>query len=170
MKEENAKNVSVVLPIYNEEGNIASLVEEIAGVLERSALSFEIICVDDGSTDKSLDMLRALSQKDERVVVVPHRKNFGQSAAMATGFRHAKNEIVVTLDSDGQNNPSDIPFLLEKLPEYDCVCGIRKKRRDNWVRKIASRVGNGFRNMLTGDYIEDSGCTQIGRASCRERV
>ena len=151
--------ISVILPIYNEEGNIEPLVHEIVQALEPLGKSFEIICVDDGSKDHGLEVMVSLRQKDPRIVVLSHRRNFGQSAAQATGFRYAQGRIFATLDADRQNDPADLPKLIEQLANADCVCGVRRKRQDNWLRKVASRIGNGFRNWLTGDRIRDSGCT-----------
>lgn len=152
--------ISVVLPIYNEEGNLEPLILEIAKVLEPLQTPFEILCVDDGSQDNSVSKLKELAKADPRVIVICHLRNFGQSAAQATGFYYAKGKIIMTLDSDGQNNPADLPNMLELLEKenYDCVCGARVKRQDNWIRRLSSRIANRVRNWLTGDKIQDSGC------------
>lgn len=151
-------DISVVLPIYNEEGNMEPLLEEIVQALTPLEKKFEIVCVDDCSKDSTVEKLKELREKDARVILLQHHKNFGQSAAQATGFHKAKGDIIVTLDSDRQNNPADIPKLLALIGEYDCVCGIRKKRRDNIIRKISSRTANKIRDWLTGDSVKDSGC------------
>lgn len=151
--------ISVILPIFNEEGNIEPLIGEIRAALAPVTPHFEIIGVDDGSTDGSLAVLHSLQRQDPRVVVYAHRRNFGQSAAQATGILYACGAVIVTLDADRQNDPADIPRLLQALADTDCVCGVRQKRHDNWMRRVASRIGNGFRNWLTGDRIRDSGCT-----------
>ncbi len=147
---EQTPEISVVLPIYNEKGNIEPLVKEIIAALEPTGRMFEILCVDDGSKDESLSTILSLAEKDKRIVALSHKKNFGQSAAQATGFAKARGEILVTLDADGQNNPADIPRLLALLPENDCACGIRAKRRDTWIRKLSSRIANRVRNWITG--------------------
>lgn len=157
--EKKDPEISVILPIYNEEGNIEKMVEEIVAALEPLQRSFEILCVDDASQDKSVEKMKEVQAREKRIVIRRHKRNFGQSAAQATGFRHAQGSILVTLDADGQNNPADIPNLLALLGEYDCVCGIRRKRQDSWAKKKASKIGNGVRNWLTGDKIQDSGCT-----------
>jgi glycosyltransferase involved in cell wall biosynthesis len=161
------ETISVILPIFNEEGNMEPLIGEIIQALEPISPSFEVVCVDDCSTDRTIEVLRSLNQKDSRVVVLSHSRNFGQSAAQATGFRYAKGGIFITMDADRQNDPADIPTLLQAFVDTDCVCGIRRKRQDNRLRKIASKIGNGFRNWLTGDRIRDSGCTfRVMRREC----
>ena len=150
--------ISVVLPIYNEEGNIAPLITEIEKALEPTSKNFEIICVDDASSDASVEKLYSLQKENPRIVIIRHCLNFGQSAAQASGFRYARGKIIATLDADGQNNPADFPRLLEYLEEYDCVCGMRKKRMDTGIRRFASRFANFIRNFLTGDNVVDSGC------------
>ncbi len=156
---EQIPEISVILPIYNEKGNIETLVREIIAALEPLSRPFEILCVDDGSKDGSLETILSLASKDARVFALSHIKNFGQSAAQASGFSNARGSIMVTLDADGQNNPADIPRLLALIGEYDCACGIRGKRRDTWVRRLSSRIANRVRNGITGDSIQDSGCT-----------
>lgn len=150
---------SVVLPVYNEAGNMKDLITGIVAALGPTGHAFEIITVDDTSTDGSLDVLNALAASDARVRVLAHVKNCGQSAALATGLRHARGDIVITLDADGQNDPADIPVLCRALTnDVDAVCGVRQKRRDTWVRRASSRIANGFRNWITGDRLADAGC------------
>lgn len=164
-------DISVVLPMLNEEGNIEPLLQEITQVLEKLRLTFEIICVDDGSSDGSAVVLKTLQGKDARVVPVYHRSNFGQSAAQATGFGCARGQVIVTMDADRQNDPADMPRLLEALTDVDCVCGIRQKRHDSWRRKVASRIGNTVRDWLTGDHVQDSGCTlRAIRSACLREI
>ena len=168
---EQTPEISVVLPIYNEKGNIEPLVKEIIAALEPTGRMFEILCVDDGSKDESLSTILSLAEKDKRIVALSHKKNFGQSAAQATGFAKARGEILVTLDADGQNNPADIPRLLALLPENDCACGIRAKRRDTWIRKLSSCIANRVRNWITGDRIQDSGCTlRVIKKNCLKEI
>ena len=163
--------ISVVSPVYNEEGNVAALTAEIETTLETLGRSFEIILVDDGSTDGSLAAMRGLTADRPWLKILVHRRNFGQSAGLATGFRRARGRIVITLDSDLQNDPADIPLLLAGLEDgTDAVCGIRRRRMDNFVRKMSSKIANGFRNAVTGDRITDSGCSfrAIRREALRE--
>jgi glycosyltransferase involved in cell wall biosynthesis len=132
--------------------------------------AWECVWVDDFSTDSTVDKIRSLCSRDSRNVLVSHAKNFGQSAALATGFRHAGGDIFVTLDGDGQNDPASIPPLIAKLFEEDAdmVNGWREKRIDNMVRKISSCIANTYRNILTGEKIRDVGCAL--RAFKREVV
>ena len=159
---ETASNVdlSVVMPVFNEEDNLGPLVNELEGVLQKTGRSFEVICVNDCSTDNSLAVIRELQKTRPYLRVINHRVNSGESAAGATGFENARGEIVITIDADQQNDPADIPALLDALKDdIDAVCGVRRKREDDWVRRLSSRVANGFRNWMTGDRIADAGCT-----------
>jgi dolichol-phosphate mannosyltransferase len=152
--------VSVILPAYNESENLAPLTEEIEGAMRIADITYEIIFVDDGSTDQSAQVLDLLSETRKSVRSIRHLTNFGQSAAQASGFRAALGEVVITMDADLQNDPADIPALLEALTEgVDCVCGVRVVRRDNFVRRVSSKIANCFRNLITGDRVADSGCT-----------
>jgi glycosyltransferase involved in cell wall biosynthesis len=163
--------ISVVLPVFNEEENLAPLVREIEQALKGLGMPFEILCVDDHSTDGSLEVARALARERSSIRVLAHRVNCGQSAAYATGFREARGALIVTMDADGQNDPADIPSLLRELdPGTAAVCGIRRKRADRLVKRIASRIANRFRNAVTGDRIEDAGCTfrVLRRSALRE--
>ncbi len=159
---DSASNVdlSVVMPVFNEEDNLGPLVNELEGVLKTTGRSFEVICVNDCSTDNSLAVIQELQKTRPYLRVVNHRVNSGESAAGATGFENARGEIVITIDADQQNDPADIPALLDALKDdVDAVCGVRRKREDDWVRRLSSRVANGFRNWMTGDRIADAGCT-----------
>ena len=150
--------LSVVVPVFNEEDNVRPLAEEILLAFERIDGDCELILVDDASTDSTADVLRQTASAVSRPVF--HRLNCGQSAAVASGYRVARGEWVATLDGDGQNDPADIPAMLERAIRegVDCVTGVRAKRRDNFVRKFSSRVANGFRDWVTGDKVSDSGC------------
>lgn len=133
---------------------------EIHSALATVGAPYEVLYVDDGSRDGSLAALERLARADARVRVLRHRRNAGQSAGLATGFRAARGEIVITLDADLQNDPADIPRLLAKLDEgFDVVSGIRQNRRDTWVRKVSSRVANAVRNWATDESITDVGCS-----------
>lgn len=154
-------NLSLVVPLYNEAESLPPLTREIARALEPLSLSWEMIYVDDGSTDESLQVLRRLAADDPRLRIFCLERNCGQSAALAAGFHHARGPIVVTLDADLQNDPADIPKLLETLAETgaEVVCGIRSRRRDSWLRRVSSKVANAVRNRLTADRVTDVGCT-----------
>jgi glycosyltransferase involved in cell wall biosynthesis len=152
--------VSVVLPVFNEEESIESLVSEIQAALESTQKTYEVICVDDKSTDNSLAVLRKIEKTSPQIRVVEHRMNWGQSAAFISGFHNCLGELVVTMDADGQNDPSDLPVLFGQLEKScDAVCGIRAERKDPGIRKIASRIANTFRNAVTGDSLADTGCS-----------
>ena len=153
--------ISVVLPVYNEAENLAALYEDLITALEGTTKAFEIICVDDGSRDGSLDVLKELAAKDSRLVVIEFRRNFGQTAALAAGLRFARGEVVVTLDADRQNDPADIPALLAEIDRgMDLVCGWRHKRQDGlWLRLIPSRIANWLISTTTDVKLHDYGCT-----------
>ncbi len=156
-----AVELSVVIPIYNEEENIDALYEELKDVLEGIGRPYEIIFVDDGSADRSLELLEALAAKDGHVVVVSFRRNFGQTAAMAAGFDYARGEIIITMDGDLQNDPHDIPKFLDKMDEgYDLVSGWRHDRQDAFIsRKLPSMIANRIISVVTGVHLHDYGCT-----------
>lgn len=151
--------LSVVIPVFNEEENVQPLVERLQAVLTGFLQRAEILIVDDGSTDATLDELRRAQQADPRIRILHFRSNLGQTAAMEAGFHHARGEAVVTLDGDLQNDPADILSLVEKLRDYDVVCGVRVRRQDSWLKRASSRIANGVRNWATGDDIVDTGCT-----------
>ncbi|MGB1612956.1 MAG: glycosyltransferase family 2 protein, partial [Arenicellales bacterium] len=153
--------ISAVLPVYNEAENLAALYEDLITALEGTTKAFEIICVDDGSRDGSLDVLKELAAKDSRLVVIEFRRNFGQTAALAAGLRFARGEVVVTLDADRQNDPEDIPALLAEIDRgMDLVCGWRHKRQDGlWLRLIPSRIANWLISTTTDVKLHDYGCT-----------
>lgn len=169
MKQSNL-SLSVVIPVYNEEENLEPLLDELFPVLRKIGSAFEVICVDDASIDNSFAVLQNLKQKYLELRMVQHRLNCGESAAEATGFVHAHGEWIVTMDADQQNDPADIPALLEATGNADVVCGVRQTREDDWVKRISSRVANGFRNWITRDVIADAGCTfrAIRRDALRE--
>ena len=152
-------SISLVIPAYNEAACIGECVREAAGVLDRYGADYEILVVDDGSTDGTLDVLRELRRTMPRLRAIRFRQNRGQTAAFDAGFRNARGEIVITMDADLQNDPADIPKLLDALKDWDVVCGVRAKRRDNLVRRISSRIANGVRNRLSHESIKDVGCS-----------
>jgi glycosyltransferase involved in cell wall biosynthesis len=155
-------DLSLVIPVYNEEANLPSLFEAINRSLATVGRSWEIVFVDDGSTDSSLEILRDFAAKEpEHVRVVVFRRNFGQTAAIAAGLDNSLGEIIVLLDADLQNDPNDIPLLLAKLNEgYDVVSGWRKFRKDNALtRTLPSVLANALISVVTGVYLHDYGCT-----------
>ena len=154
-----SSQISIVIPVYNEEENLEILMEELTAVLNETHRSYEVILVDDGSTDKSFQIMEKMAGRDRRVTVIRFKRNAGQSAAFDAGFRLAKGEIVVTLDSDLQNDPRDIPLLLEKMGEYDMVCGVRTRRIDSWIRLASSKIANYVRNTLSDEEVTDTGCS-----------
>ena len=151
----------LVVPIYNEEENIPLLYAEIKEVLDSTDYEYELICVDDGSTDRSVAVLEQLSSEDERLVVIELRRNFGQTAAMSAGFDHARGDIIITMDGDLQNDPHDIPAMVEKLNSgYDVVTGWRHDRKDPFLsRKLPSMLANKLISWITGVGLHDYGCT-----------
>jgi dolichol-phosphate mannosyltransferase len=156
-----APELSFVIPCHNEEGNLRPLVAAIREATEPLHLSFEIVIVDDYSTDTSWKVLQELAAADARVRGLKFAYNCGQSAAMFAGMKAAKGKYLVTLDADLQNDPRDIPLFLEALKNVDCVCGTRVEARskgDNLVRIISSRIANWVRNKLSGETISDAGC------------
>ena len=154
-------DISVVVPVFNEEENLEELYRELAGALQKTGRTHEIILIDDGSTDSSWTALRSLQQKDGRVKLIRLRRNFGQTAALAAGFDRARGEIIISLDADLQNDPSDIPLLVQKVEEgYDIVSGWRKSRKDKFFsRRVPSRIANRLISWLTGVRLHDYGCT-----------
>jgi dolichol-phosphate mannosyltransferase len=152
-------DISLVIPVYNEERNLPVLAGEIRAAMEPLGRPYEVLFVDDGSTDTSLAVLTGLASQDRHLRVIRQPRNAGQSAAMDAGFRHARGGIVVTLDADLQNDPADIPLLLTRLEDCDVVCGVRAHRRDSWVRRISSGIANAVRNRLTAESVTDVGCT-----------
>ena len=169
MTEKKNLALSIVAPVYNEEPNIEPFYQEITAALDGVVDDYEIVLVDDGSTDNGYEIMKTLHKADPRVVVVRFRRNFGQSAAFAAGFDYARGETIVTLDADLQNDPADIPMLLDKLDEgYDVVTGWRKNRRDNIIRKIPSMLANRLIARTTGVKLHDTGCSL--RAYRREVV
>jgi glycosyltransferase involved in cell wall biosynthesis len=153
-------DISVVIPLLNEEDNLVPLYDEINQAL-KGKYTYEVIFVDDGSTDRSFSILQGLQAKDPGVTVIQFRRNFGQTPAMAAGFAHARGRVICPLDADRQNDPADIPAMVEKLKEgFDIVSGWRKSRQDKFVtRRIPSMLANGLIAKITGVKLHDFGCT-----------
>lgn len=127
--------------------------------MESMQKPYEILVVDDGSRDRTFELLKKMSQNLPELHAVKFKMNRGQTAAMEAGFKNAKGDIVITIDADLQNDPADIPKLIEAMKEWDCVCGVRVKRQDSFFRLLQSRIANGIRNKLSGESIRDTGCT-----------
>jgi len=154
-----ATEVSIVVPVFNEEGSLPDLAREIAAAMAPLQRSYEVVFVDDGSTDRSREVLRDLASRDGRLRVAALPGNRGQSAALASGFRLARGGLIVTLDADLQNAPADIPLLLAALDGVAVVSGVRRNRRDDWLRRISSRIANAARRRVLGDAVTDVGCS-----------
>ncbi len=155
--------VSIVIPVYEEEESLPELIDSISRAMAAGdpARDWEIIAVDDGSKDRSLEILKQLRDRCPQLRIISFRRNFGQTAAMAAGFDHARGEAIVTMDADLQNDPADIHMLLDKMDEgYDLVSGWRRDRRDPyWSRRFPSKIANGLISRVTGVKLNDYGCT-----------
>ncbi len=162
---------SVVIPVYNEEESLPPLVEGVARAMDGVAMPYEIVLVDDGSSDASWNVMNELRVRFPALHLVKFKRNCGQSAAFAAGFQAARGKVVVTMDADLQNDPEDIPRLLALMGEWDAVCGWREKRQDSWLRLVSSRIANGVRNWLSQETIRDVGCSlKAFRADCVKRM
>lgn len=164
-------DISVVIPAYDEEESIGACVDEVAAVMRGLGRTWEIVVVDDGSADGTFEVLKAKKSSVPELVIVRLDGNHGQTAAFDAGFRSARGRLIVTMDADLQNDPADIPRLLELADEWDVVCGWRRRRRDSFVRRISSRIANGVRNRLTGESIRDVGCSlRVFKAAAARRL
>jgi dolichol-phosphate mannosyltransferase len=153
------RKFSIVIPVYNEEDNIKPLIAELREVLSVLGWSYEIVFVDDGSRDRSLEILKAAASQDPQIRIIRFKKNTGQTAAFDAGFKAVQGDIVVTMDADLQNDPHDIPRLVEKIGEFDIVCGWRHQRKDPWIKIVSSKIANFVRNKLSQEEIVDTGCS-----------
>jgi len=163
--------ISFVIPVYNEEENVPILFGELTAVAEKLDSAYEIIFVNDCSSDRSLEVIRELGGKHPVVRCVSFPENRGQSAALGAGFRAAAGEVVITMDADLQNDPADIPTLLKHFGEYDMINGWRRNRQDSLSKKISSRIGNFVRNRLTDEHINDTGCSlKVMRADMLKEI
>lgn len=156
------KYISIIIPVFNEQGNLIELFEKISAVCGSLNKPYEIIFIDDGSEDGSFSVLKKISNEDSQVKVISFRKNFGQTAALAAGIDYAQGEIIISLDADLENDPKDIPALLEKLnQDYDVVSGWRKKRWSDKIltRKSTSQIANWLISKISGLKLHDYGCT-----------
>lgn len=162
MKRTSSNNkISIILPLYNEEENIELQYKNITENLKNTKLIYEIIFVDDGSTDNSVSILKNIARKDPRLKIIEFRRNFGQTAAMAAGIDHSSGDIIIFMDSDLQNDAKDIPMLVDKINEgYDVVSGWRKERKDKFFsRKLPSRIANRLIARVSGVRLHDLGCS-----------
>ena len=157
----NPPQISIVVPVFNEAENVRPLYEAVELAMSDAGYAWEIIFVDDGSTDGTYNALKDLHSQSGSIKIVRFRRNFGQTAAMVAGFDHTRGEIIVTMDGDLQNDPADIPMLVGKLEEgYDLVCGWRKDRKDKLIsRRIPSVIANWLIGFVTGVRIHDNGCS-----------
>jgi dolichol-phosphate mannosyltransferase len=162
---------SVVIPLKNEEENIEELIRELEPVMQSLYQPWEIICVNDGSTDRTLAILFDLAKQKHFLRVLSFAQNYGQSSAFDAGFRQAKGEWVITLDGDRQNDPVDIPKLIAASVNYDLVCGQRIHRKDPWYKKVVSLFANTVRSRFCYDQVSDTGCSlKVYRAECLRQI
>jgi len=168
---EKIEKISYVIPVYNEEENLLPLRDELKEVTEKVALPFEVIFIDDASTDGSLKIIKSMETDFEHIKYIAFQKNLGQSAALYAGFSYSTGDVIITMDADLQNDPHDIPAMLEYYGDYDLINGWRADRQDSLWKKIGSFIGNSVRNMLTNENIHDTGCSlKIMRASFVNRL
>ncbi|MBW7899487.1 Undecaprenyl-phosphate 4-deoxy-4-formamido-L-arabinose transferase [Candidatus Brocadiaceae bacterium B188] len=154
--------ISLVVPCYNEEGNLQALADAIAAALDPLSISYEVVITDDASTDSSWTLLKKIAATDPRFCIQRFKDNGGESAASWAGMKAARGRYIITLDADLQNDPRDVPKFLQALDQYDCVCGTRVATRgkgDNFVRIASSHIANWVRNKLSNENISDAGCT-----------
>jgi glycosyltransferase involved in cell wall biosynthesis len=164
-------DISVVIPVYNEEENLPTLISQLTEVLEGVGKSYEMVFVDDGSTDQSRKILREKASQNPQIRVLGFKKNCGETAAGAAGLKEARGKVIITIDADLQNDPKDIPGMLDYLKDYDMVTGWRQEREDSWIKRVTSKIANGIRNWLSGEAIRDSGCTfRAYRRECLQNL
>jgi dolichol-phosphate mannosyltransferase len=152
-------DLSVVIPVYNEEENLPLLWPELRSVLDLLGLQFEVLFIDDGSRDRSAEIVRGFRDADPRVRLIRLKVNSGETAATDAGFKSARGRWLVTMDADLQNDPHDLPMLLSHLDQWDGVTGWRVKRDDPFLRRASSRIANAIRNWVSDESVQDSGCT-----------
>lgn len=162
---------SVVIPLKNEEGNIVELIDELEPIMHSLGSPWELICIDDGSTDGTSEILMNLVKIKPYLRTITFDRNYGQSSAFDAGFKHARGEWLISLDGDRQNDPADIPKLITAAAFSDLVCGHRVNRRDPWHKKITSRLANFIRSRLCQDDVHDTGCSlKVYRTSCVRHI
>ena len=153
-----APEIAIVVPVYNEDGNVLPLADELVGAMQPLGRTYELIFVDDASTDATWEKIRAAQQQHGCVRGLRHERNAGQSAALWTGLMAAASPVLVTLDGDRQNDPADLPRLLAELRDVDFVCGVRGKRQDNWLRRVSTKVARAARARALKVDFADTGC------------
>lgn len=162
---------SIIVPIKDEEDNIYPLIEEIEPIMNALKSPWELICIDDGSQDKSLFLLKQLQKSKPFLRILSFKKNYGQSSAFDAGFKAALGQWIITLDGDLQNDPKDIPLLIDQSLNYDLVCGWRHTRRDRFSKRVTSLLSNFIRSRLCKDYIHDTGCSlKVFRKSALKQI
>lgn len=159
MTEQKKMDISIVVPVYNEEENLPILIQQLADVLRGLGKFYEMVFVDDGSKDRSREIIKEMAKQYPQIRLLGFKKNCGETAAGAAGLKEARGDVVITIDADLQNDPKDIPQMLEYMKDYDLVTGWREKRDDPWIKLISSKIANAIRNRLSGETIRDSGCT-----------
>ena len=151
-------DLSLVIPVFNEEENIMQLYDEILETMEGLNIDYEVLFIDDGSTDETQSLLKKIQEEDPHIKIIIFRRNFGQTAALSAGFDIAKGNVIIPMDGDLQNDPKDIPRFLEKIKEYDIVSGWRKNRKDNSLsRRLPSSIANRLISLITGVKLKDYG-------------
>lgn len=155
------KIFSLVIPAFNEEENLFPLMQELNEVLKNNDLQCEILFVDDGSTDDTQNVMHQIRQQYPQytIRIIALNGNYGLSTALEAGFEQTKNEVVTSIDADLQNDPADIPKLLEKIPDYDVAIGVRVRRKDDWIKRMSSLIANRLRNFVLGECWRDTGCS-----------
>lgn len=162
---------SIIIPAHNEQENLPKLLDEIKEVMQKLGLTWEVLVVDDGSTDTTWKTLETIQQKLPELRAIRHTRSFGQTAALYTGIKSALGSIIITMDADGQNNPQDIPRVLQGLANVDCVSGCRALRHDTWQKKVTSKIANACRRLVLGDTIVDTGCSlKAFKACCFQNI
>lgn len=162
---------SVVIPLKNEESNIIELIDELEPIMNSLGKSWELICIDDGSTDNTKALLKDLAKKKHYLKPIIFKRNYGQSSAFQAGFDAARGEIVITMDGDRQNDPADIPKLEKLMKNCDLACGIRQKRKDPWNKRWISKIANRVRRWFCHDGVQDTGCSlKMYKKSCLKKI
>lgn len=162
---------SVVIPLKNEAENITHLIQELEPIMQSLGQSWELICIDDGSTDQTPTVLKNLFKDKPYLHIITFKHNYGQSSGFDAGFKKARGKFIITLDGDGQNDPQDIPKLIQLIENCDLVCGIRLKRRDSFSKRWISKIANYIRSRLCEDGIQDTGCSlKIYRKECLDKI
>jgi len=162
---------SVVIPLKDEESNIEDLIKELEPVMESIQQPWELLCIDDGSTDNTLNILQKLQKSRPHMHIISFLRNYGQSSAFDAGFNAAQGEFVITMDGDRQNDPRDIPKLIGSINGFDMVCGQRINRKDPWNKKVISKLANAIRSRVCDDGVTDTGCSlKLYRKKCLQKI